>query len=262
MTSLQCTAIRHHLWQCFRQLTIPPVPRIDPSVPRSVSSSQSISINMATITCHCQMTQLQLSTSKPRACVECCCVDCFQKNHAAAHGPPTPLELLQRVRAPTLLYFENRMTVARAGPAVLAFEQLRPDSPSINMVCPLCRTVLCVHHTGYQTKVVLVFPDWATVVMQDSDSSSLKANLRYHVKDWSEHELARLSPLPSLWKEPHNNNNNKNDEWVGDGHSVRTFNRSIMFQDCPSHDVYGNPYDSFQTLLHKANHEITVLGVK
>jgi hypothetical protein len=249
----------HHISKSFRWRTKknPVLRRIDPSVPsRSVSSQFIISSYMTTITCHCKLTQLQLSTSKPRACVECCCVDCFRKNHAAAHGPPTPLDLLQRRRAPTLCYFENRMIVTH-GPAVPAFEQLRPDSPSINMVCPHCRTVLCVHHTGYQTKVILVFPDWATVVLPDKNesSSSLKPNLRYHVKDWSEGELARLSPLPSLWKDPHTG------ELVGDGHTVRTLNRSIMLQDCPSHDdVNGNLYDSFQTLLHKANHDITVLG--
>lgn len=251
MASLQCKAVGNHLCKSLRHLTIPTVPRIDPSARRSESPP---SISMTTISCHCRMTQLKLSTSKARACVECCCVDCFQKNHTAAHGPPTPLDLLQRQRAPTLLYFENRMTLAR-GQAV-AFEQLRPESPSINMVCPQCRTVLCVHHTGYQTKVVLVFPDWAAV--QDYESSSSPANLRYHIKDWSEHELARLSPLPSLWKDP----SNKSGELVGDGHSVRTVNRRIMFQDCPSHDVDGNPYDSFQTLLDKAKHEVTVLDVE
>lgn len=149
--------------------------------------------SMTTITCNCKdgNTQILLSTRIPRATCECCCVDCFQKNEAPLLGPATPKDLAERKRAPTLLYFDNQILVTRGE---VAFEKLRAGANSTNMVCSSCRTVLCVDHVRYKSKVVLIFPDWATV----ENYEVLPPMIRWFTKDWSKEELERLTPLPLM----------------------------------------------------------------
>lgn len=194
---------------------------------------------MTTITCNCRKnkTQILLSTRIPRVCCECCCVDCFQKNEAPILGPDTPIDLAERKRAPTLLYFENCLMITQGE---VAFEKLRPGANSTNMVCTSCRSVLCVDHVSYKSNVVLVFPDWATV----ENYEVLPPMIRWFTKDWTTEELKRLTPLPLIWQDK-------------DGHSVEARKVVNIKKSRKCQTVDGS--ENFQSL--QKGKEVTLLGL-
>lgn len=148
---------------------------------------------LSRLTCKCKNVALKFTTAKPLYSLECCCVDCYQKNEWAArksgetfsktHGSGTPLKLS---------YFANRFTVER-GEKHIAFNRLREDSESINMVTSCCNSLLCVDYPSYEEKQVLTFPEFQPNV---ADSSPVA---RVWIKDWEEEELKKLQVLPGFY---------------------------------------------------------------
>lgn len=158
--------------------------------------------SLASIICRCSQVQVRLPTRAPMYSLECCCVDCYQKNEwSAKQGATKPL---------LLSYFANKLTIIK-GRDCLAFNKLREGAASTNMVTTCCSTVLCVDHPFYQGKQILMFPEFVPLSDSDADASEFKPVARVHVKDWPAEEYIKLPPLPSLWKDP------RTGERVGDG---------------------------------------------
>ena len=97
---------------------------------------------MACIECRCGQVKCTFPEAQPRHSVECCCVDCYDKNayyakaggvEMPAHGTGSPLQLS---------YFGANIAVE--GQEHLAFSKLREGADSTNCYAKCCSTLLFV----------------------------------------------------------------------------------------------------------------------
>lgn len=98
---------------------------------------------MATISCRCSQVTCTFSEAQPRHSIECCCVDCYDRNAfyakaggvemAHAHGTGSPLQLS---------YFGANIAVK--GQEHLAFSKLREGTDATNCYASCCSTLLFV----------------------------------------------------------------------------------------------------------------------
>ena len=148
---------------------------------------------LAKLICRCSKVSIEFTTSKPLYSLECCCVDCYQKNEWSSKMNGETFPFVFGTRKPlTLSYFLNRFTVVR-GEKHIGFNRLREDSESVNMIATCCDSLLCVDYPSYNKKQVLTFPEFQKH-LSESDPVA-----RVWIKDWNEEELRKLDPLPSFY---------------------------------------------------------------
>ena len=85
--------------------------------------------------------------------IECCCVDCYDKNiwsYKAGKAPlPSGVSAVHGVGSPAALYYyPNKFEVT--GKEKLAVNKVRAGGASTNMVTTCCSTLLCVDNPAYQ----------------------------------------------------------------------------------------------------------------
>lgn len=157
-----------------------------------------------TVTCRCGDLDVRFhDVSKPLYSLECCCVDCYQKNAWSAwryrkdralpnHGDGSPLRLS---------YFPNRFSLVSKHDRPVKFNKIRKHANSTNMISTCCETLMCVDHPSYKNKQVLTFPEFVNVVVNDNDKE-WDPVARVWVADWPEDALKVLRSkryLPELY---------------------------------------------------------------
>lgn len=159
------------------------------------------------VTCRCGDLNLRFhGVFKPLYSLECCCVDCYQKNSWSLkrhckdatlpkHGDGSPLHLS---------YFPNRFSLI-SRPAKcerpVKFNKIREHAKSTNMISTCCKTLMCVDHPSYNKKQVLTFPEFVKITVND-DNKEWDPVARVWVADWPEDSLKALrskSSLPELF---------------------------------------------------------------
>eukprot|EP01043_Picozoa_sp_COSAG02_P031538 COSAG02_NODE_2064_length_9963_cov_5.638179_5_plen_119_part_00 len=98
---------------------------------------------MASISCRCAKVTCTFSEAQPRHSVECCCVDCYDKNaYYAKAGGAEPLPLHGNGCPLQLSYFGAKISVK--GQEHLAFSKVREGADSTNAYASCCSTLLFV----------------------------------------------------------------------------------------------------------------------
>ena len=110
--------------------------------------------------------------------------------------PTPPGRYEEHLKPPLLVYWDSKMVV-EAGRELIGFMRLREGASSTNMICTRCDSVMVVDHPFYEGNSVLTFPEFITVEQADIP----KPTIRFYVKDWPDAEVAKLEPLPGVYKE-------------------------------------------------------------
>ncbi|CAE7943199.1 unnamed protein product [Symbiodinium necroappetens] len=155
------------------------------------------------------------------------------------HGTGLPMHLV---------YFDNQLDVQK-GRERIAFNRLRDDARSTNMIASCCKALLCVEHPGYVGQSVLLFPDFITIL---GVPPLLPPACRIFIKDWPADAYAKLPPKPGIWWEEGKMYGHSEQHKALAGKSVEG-----MLQAMPLSAIG----ETFQQLLEAVGGKVEVLGL-
>ncbi|CAE7248682.1 unnamed protein product [Symbiodinium sp. KB8] len=147
-----------------------------------------------------------------------------------------------------LVYFDNKLDVQK-GRERIAFNRLRDDARSTNMIASCCKALLCVEHPGYVGQSVLLFPDFITIL---GAPPLLPPACRIFIKDWPADAYAKLPPKPGIWWEDGKMYGHSEEDKALAGKSVEG-----MLQAMPPSAIG----ETFQQLLEAVGGKVDVLGL-
>lgn len=116
---------------------------------------------MASITCKCGKVAIKYPAD-PIAVVECCCVECYQRNQVMAEKGNTemPPGLEEHGKKPLTMVYLPGSFVATKGNEYLTFNKMRDDALSTHACCNECYTCVACNHPNYDGKMLTVSNDF------------------------------------------------------------------------------------------------------
>lgn len=210
---------------------------------------------MASINCRCGDVSVAFTCQQPIHEIECCCVDCYDKNVWAykaggaalpsgvtgIHGQGKPLDLR---------YWPNKLAVT--GKEKLAFNKVRDDAASINMVTTCCSSLLCVEHPFYLGNAVLTFPEFCPYI---GAGELPEIKTRVFTKDWPAGKYADLPPKPGFYIGP------EGILYDPPGRETEAACAPFMAGFSQSHVAADTPGETFQALLAAAGGTVESLNL-